>query len=726
MAIRPFVLLLVALLALPATAQLAPREHPFLFLDAADLPALRQKARLPAFRPTVAAADEGWDEPEKPGDFKHLGRLLNFNLIRSALAPDAEARRPQVARLHDLISGWPERVPEMGHGHPDTVVASSALFTSIVALDLIGLDLSADALRDLEAAVGEAVAWFDADTMREGHPIPWKLAQQGVVTLWALYRQDAEAAAREVETYRHLLLDVSTNDDGTWVQSPGYAHARLLGERTAKSDVVHAIQRAGLFDFYGDAQMHALMDWVNAFSMTPFRSFTRFGETGLVDPKPADSSGLFTLGRYTERAGRMGRWHLGDLNAPPPKRQNAFLNLVLLPAEPPEPLMPASLLMPEGGGALWGRTGGREALQGVLLATVRESDDVLSFQHAAEDVNGLAVHAFGNLLLTNAGTRYEPHYPGQTPDGGAWTEGWMQNVVLVGGRERQVNGGKTGGAGLADGVVGTDAAFEFTTTDAGEALGNARHLRTLALVHATDDTPGYFLLLDDVAPDDPDDPVDLLLQPNTRAGSVRVVGEGLAYDAPADGFTTPFADGTESLRILFGTEPERVTIDTAWKAAFIQPVFRSARIVARHAAGPDGHARFLTALFAVDGGHPAPEARRFTGPGFSGVEVDAGPGVTDHAVATEAGSAEVAGVSLRGEAGWFRRRGGKLTDWAALRATRLRVAEGEGVGFTADRPVSVVVSGGHARVRCDGVTRIAFDGGKPVDLDAGTHRLPLP
>ena len=669
-------LLLLLFLCSRAPAQPA---HPHLIYDQSMLPELREKARAPRFRAMLDYAHANWSKDSMSGNYpwQEWASVLNSNALLFTLEPDRAVRRRYLDQTRHLLGLWGHYAPRLGQGHQGSVDASSVLFNQLLALDVMHPDLSTAEVREWEGLLEAPYAWFAADRLPNGDHFHWKLARLGLLATWHIYHGNTAEARRATDDYVHALTQWSLTPDGSWVQSTGYAHARLGGNRTTKSNALDVIQFNGLYDFYGSQQMVDFWEWFCAFALAPNRHIPRLGETGLFRERPGWVPPLYYLHHYDDRLAARGAWHARAApDGPTPRWLNNLVSFVLMPPVAPPPAMPTSLLKPNSGAALWG-TDSTEALHGILYSLKRENWETGGFHHAMDDVNSLSLSGYGEFLVMNAGTNYTPSYPGETPDGGRWYEAPLQNTVLIG--DQQQHALRSEGGGLTDGLTGGPT--EFGATSSGRALGGgAVHTRALFLVHPHGDAPGYYAVYDTVGQASCDGrTVHVLWQPNTRRGTETTVAPQREYRLPVNGYRTAESDSSEAATLFFATPPAGVTVTSAWKGSFDLGNFANTKLVADYPATMAGA---LTLVLPADANHPAPTATRLAGTNYTGARLRFPDGSTHTLLATHGGTATHDSLTTDARAAVLTPRA--LT---VYHATEVRLAGG--ARFHAARPFSL-------------------------------------
>ncbi len=736
-------LLLLACLITSSTRAVAA-DHPFLILQQSDFAVVAARINSETWRPLRNRAADRWDDDSWFSSFdsnwNEMASQLSYLMMMSLADPGNGAAYKN--KLVDVLGRWPALRSRLGTDHSNAVNPTSALFNSIIALDLFYNQLSTAQRSKIQTDIQSIIDWYDETDL------PWRLAPLGILTLWAVYREDAVDIARHMAAYNEYLMQASMMSDGSWNQSPGYLSARVAGHRLAKSHTIDVLQFTGHFDFYNNRQMRDFVEWMGSFAFTPFGGNTCFGDTGsIVTNNIANDNLLFRTERYGERAGGIGSWlldrrYVEDYGRPMPwTRDHAnFLTLVMMPSQRPAPQMPRSLLKPFSGAALWDRTDSSEALSAVLYSLRRESSLDGAHGHAHQDTNSVDLNAYGEHILANSGVDYVGRdgqgfdWPGYTPDNGRWYPAYMQNSVLIGDRNEHV---ENEGGGLISGVVG--GSIEFGTTGSLNALGNGVHDRTLYLVHPVNaNRSGYFALVDEVRADNAGAIVRVNLHPNTQSG-VTTEQNNTHYRASIDGLNQKNYDGSESVDIFFGTPPAAVSVKQAWKGDFNLDPLKSDYLEARYATNGQRLAYAATVIFPSDQLHPRASLSRIATGGFSGVRVTHPDSARDVLLAS-AGSSEHEYNGLRFQAKsllYSADASGAISAYAVASGRRFIGSGQNKLGFDSAAPVSVQMdaaaghiqtSGGEITFVSPSVTGVRVNGREADVIARGTDsvRIALP
>lgn len=683
------------LLLLIASGVFAAKTHPFLIVDENQYPQLRAKAAQQPFSDIKTIAQKAWNRQFNDGHWSAMANMMWYNSLLYILDENETNKAKYREKILTTIDRWDAAYDRLGTSHANTVYPAGAFFNCIIAMDIIYNDLSAEQIQQAEKQLDRIHAWYLDGKLANGRSIGWQLARLGPVAVYYQYKQDPDNAKKWSDEYKKYLTVKYMRKDGSWAQSPGYAHARMAGGRLAKSSPVDVLQHVGYYDFYSDRQMIEFMDWMNSFSLTPAGAYPRFGETGLTEAREGGSL-FFIMSQYSDRAGANAAWHLRNRKGPNLKMPNNLFHYILMPTERPKAVMPTSLLAENSGAALWGRTGDSEALQGILYCLKSDEGGPDYYGHSCEDVCSIGIHGYGEYLITNSGTEYKPGYPGKAPDGGRWFEARRQNVVLIG-KDTTRHKIKGHGGGLVDGLTG--GSVEFGVTDSGQSLGNGNHKRALFFIHEQKDQfNGYFAIMDEVRPDDPKEPIRVLILPNSTYGTTQTVTPRQEYAAAINGYTTKTHDGTEKINIFYATPPITVRQGMTHKASFGNCI-KGDRLEGIYRAGSNGTARALTILFPEDGTHQKAAMKRIKGKGFTGAAIEHDQGLVDWIIESN-GKDQCIFEDITFQARTlFYRKTNKMQTYAVYHGTSFMDTT-HTTGFASNVPISIQFDGYTGHINC--------------------------
>ncbi len=554
------------------------QAHPSLLMYEDDYPALATKQlqnqdftfRSTMFDQARYFASIRWNETNRD-----LGEHLGYNIIEYLREPDPSLRQPYIDNILNGISRWDNLLCDMGYSHASIVRIGNDFVNSVIALDMIHDYITDDQLQAAQEMLAKVMDWYVND-MRptNGNGLGRGELTANIALVFHLYLdKDSEETQYWIQKYiegqYHYLLP-----DGSYGSSPGYATARLGGERISKIGALFILQHMGLYDFHQDSLFNQTFEWISGFSKTPFGSSTMFGD---MVQNPSDvsrqngraklSSNILStyFTAYSPELAKNAMWYVDwQSNGTTTFPRGSFYDTntfryIVTPDSLSVGEMPESLLKVNSGAALWDNTlQDDETFQGVLYS--------LNGGHTGHDhdnANSVCLTAYGQFIMANSGANYAPRYPGLTPSGDRWYEARWQNVVLL---DDQISHKERDGGELSDGLIG--GTVEFGTTGSANAIEGAEHTRSLSLVKADtmNGLNAYFMVFDDIEADN-NSTVRILYQPNAMLNSVDTQTDKYHYSFPVDAnVNIPNGDSTEKGNLFISSLPDEVLIRASNKA----------------------------------------------------------------------------------------------------------------------------------------------------------------
>lgn len=709
--------------------QIKAINHPCLIVTKDMYPALRasDKNKSPLLAGAIGYANAKWSQPVLPittPNMDYWAYWYTIPLSANALMyiqyyDNATLKAAYRSATIDVIKRFKDQYPILGNSdHANTVYAAGAFVSAIVAMDIMHDDFTPSELALCDSIIDDFSIFFINHVFlsgtAQGKTLSWELAWRGANVVYYLYKDNKAMIPLAVEAYKNELINYDLNSDGSWINTPGYWHARLAEDRVAKWCPIDILSFMGYYNFYTDPKMIKTMDWCNAFSLTPWGAFLRLGETNACGASNLTGDGLmYRMSRWSDKAGANAAWFLQ--NKPVNTTVSTLFTYLLTPSVLPTPIMPASSLFKYSGASFWDNSNATESLQGILYCPQREVPLSVheTLGHASSDVNSVSINAYGEYMIMNAGTNYYPSYPGTRPDGGRWTDAWMQNVVLVDGKSLFLDLAGNGltdlyslkdadGVKMGHGLVG--GKVEFAESDiSATTTGNSSHWRTLFFVKPeAGQSNGYFLLRDKVQSSQPNKGVTVLLHPNSMTGSVLPVLDKTEYQAPINGFVTPNSDQSEKINVFYATAPDSVNIKQAWKASggssqnatstnlYMQHNFLSDYLRSCYKTGANGYARIATVLFPQDSLHAKASFSRITNLNYSGAQITHNANCIDYFLVPNAAvNNQYNGYSFNGESVFYRTKNGALSNYAVANGTKLNNGALISTGFSSDNNISI-------------------------------------
>ena len=759
-------------------------NHPCLIVTKDMYPALRasNKSTSVPFNSFVGGAGYYW-KTTVPATTPNSNYWSTFTQVFAAqslhyiLNYDNEILKQSIRdSTFKLIKRLPEQNSILHNGeHYNSVYAAGAFVNAIIAMDIMHDDFTPTQLSEVEAVIDNmAISFINHKFLSGtniGKDIAWSISWKGANVVYYLYKDDRINIQSAINEYKYELLNRSICSDGSWLHSPGYYHARIGGDRIAKWSAFEILSFMGIYDFHNDARMIQTMDWANTFTLTPFGTFQRFGDSGNSQELLSREGLMYRMSLYSEKAGQNASWFFGSTHDTPTNNNNSFLfNYLLIPETKATPAMPTSLLKKFSGASFWDRSNSTNAIQGILYSLQREipKTTIETIEHCHQDQNSIAVNGYGELLIMNSGTNYYPGYPGTRPDGGGWSDAWLQNVVLVDGKKTFLDYGGNGltdtyglkdanGIKIGHGLVG--GMVEFGETDIpSTTTGNSNHWRTLFFVQPVDgQSNGYFLVRDKVQ-SNASKVVTMMLHPNSQKGYVQNIQDKMEYQGSINGFVTTNTNGTEKINIFYATTPDSVNVRQAWRGSFdATNNATSTNLVERHCfladylrscykTGTDGYVRFGTVLFPQDNLHAKATFSRIINTAYSGAQITHKANFIDYFIVPNAAVENIyATYSFIGESVFYRNNNGLLSNYAVANGKKLNDGATIPTGFSADNNISIqmdnrigsiISAGARVTFSYNGILNVKLDNvlltnvsstsnSVTVDIAAGKHSIEL-
>ncbi|MEF8788225.1 MAG: hypothetical protein V5A84_04070, partial [Planctomycetota bacterium] len=482
--------------------------------------------------------------------------------------------------------------------------------------------------------------------------------------------------------------------DGSFREGPTYAAARLgcsQPGRHGKVGLMHALEALDIYDFYSRERYINFYEGLFGYSTTSFRERWTFCDSGPGSFGAKRGIGVFTAYRFSDRAAHLAAWV--TQSAEPPAD---LLHYVLMEKPLPAPETPSSRIFPYGGARFMPDDLTEESLSGALW------NQILVGDHSHNDTNGLHLAGYGEHLIRNVG------YPGYPPPCDAETN----NVLMFGGKNHNIYhktdtrrriaiknekpGGEefaAPGGGIEEGFTGDT--FDYARGFAGESTrSQGDWWRDFCFVHPADDTPGYFVVFDEVNAEAASSSVNVVWHANTTEVADSEEHRQYTFDIGDD----------VSLDIALATPPSEVDIRTR-EDDLSRSDFDGKYLYTTYPTDTSGKEIVATVLFPSDSDHPAPSIERLTGDGFTGAKLTHPSGAVDRLCAAGEGQkVELGQYEFRGKECAVRTVDGDIGLYFARGATHFG---NQKRGFSSEKPITLYLDGSKGKIISPG-TRVTI------------------
>ncbi len=761
-------LLIAAILADSRQGFSELQQHPFIMVTKSMYPDLREKAEIAPWkemkREAMELAVERIPEDRMWDWWMQVSARASAASLCYILDEDEEGRRA----YREVVLGLIDRA-RPPRGIPDflqQVPPGTGTLNLILALDIMHDDFSERRRRRAEAKIDRIVR-----KIRRGWPWNWTTLH----AVWSLYKGDLEGFKKHIALYDKFVSDTRT-DDGVWCGGPGYAFTRFANRRDSKYFLLDIAELHGAANYYDKSSTSAFYEWLFGYGLTPMNTNWIFGDSTVHGGLPAAGSAPFNIHKFSNLAAAFAAHRYAKVRRQ--VRHKPRLHTYLYTAEElPEPVSPPSRIFSQAMAVFYEETMTKTSLAGALWSPTRRG------WHSHSDVNAVHLCAYGESLIQNTG------YPGAKQ--GRYSFDWdyishqarANNTITIDRVNHKIghvtpNGGDYGGpdnegmlhtkrgAGIAEGF--TSDKLDFACADSGKVIPNGHHLRNLIMVHPQDEAPGYFILLDEVRADTPNAEVNLYLHPNSRAVTVEDLAKAQALEEeharrgteqhakghvlmeivrPGEHYRWPINGGSRLNRedkakvdVFLGLKPLEVKLPLGVRAGWsYRWSTLGSTLDATFETGDSGKANIPTVIYPSDPKHPAPEMKRLTGPGYTGIRIETDRGVTDTVLASSpdsGGPMVFDDITANGQSAVFRKDPTGVRFFFVRKGTEFKAGD---IGFRSDQPVSIHLKNARGAL-CSGGAEISFHhpglaaavvGGKVADdpqrvkLPAGSHSLEL-
>ncbi|WP_339924670.1 hypothetical protein [uncultured Cyclobacterium sp.] len=556
-------------------------SHPFLIVKADQFEQHREKAYYEPWKSMAADAfkitEEGFNK-EEMGAYE-LQDYIGAVALAYILNPEDKSRYSQ--KVKDLIlNQYSKLAPTEKRNWGGVVPPMSSFFVAILALDIVYNDLTKEEIMACEKLIESQIFKIN----RKGS---WTDVRLGTHGVWDIYKGDRTGP--DDAYFQGIMHQITT--DGVSPVTIHYAWERVGGgdSRISKAGYMDVLEFTGIDKrYYSNEKLKKFHRWLFSASVNNSKEMAIIGD--MLPSQGLKNDLLHTrVGNFDEQAAAYTAWfHEED------KKRGHIISYLLPHNKLPYPQYPKSSVYEDGGAFLRESAKNPEGIHAVLYNIKAQEE-----WHTHQEVNGLALSGMGNRLLVNGGRLGAPTRAAA-----------LNNTLTINGED---HASRTGN-GIIESI--SRPTFDYAMGDAGAALTGAQHYRSMLLLHGTENSKAYVLLLDEVKVGD-DKKIYSYLHPANQT-KVDTVLDNKSYLAAIDHF--PTVEGT-SLEILYLTSPEVVNqslVASAVPSRYPDHPDHS-RLEAIYAADEEGQKQVLTLLNPI---HNADEQLQWENAFENGYEIN--------------------------------------------------------------------------------------------------------
>ena len=656
-------------------------HHPFLIVKKEHFKALRGKASEEPWKSMKADAISRSKNGSSTQPYD-----LQYFIGAAALAyiVDEENAQTHANRVRDAILDQYSKLElEDGGSWGGVVPPMGSFFVAILALDIVYDALSIEDIRACEDIISNQIFKIS----RTGS---WVDVRYGTHGTWDIYKGDRTTP--DDDYYDGIMHQVT--EDGVSPVTNHYAWERVGGgnSRVSKSGYMDVLEFTGIDQrYYNNERLQKFHRWLFGSSVNCSKEMAIFGDMLPTQGISNDMLHRRVVNFDMEAAGYMAWFHEGT-----PAIGN-ILTYILPKEKLPAPAIPSSKIYANGGAFFSEKADNPDGLHAVLY-NIKTQDE----WHTHNEVNGLAVSAYGNRLMVNGGRLGEPTRAAN-----------LNNTLTINGENHDA---RIGG-GVVEGF--TSDWLDYASGFSGPALSSAQHIRNMILVHGSDIANAYCVIIDEVSANSGDE-VKNYLHPANQT-SVSAIAAGMEYEAAIDHY--PTVNGVK-LTFFYATPPAAVNIEKVQSA--VQDRYpdypEHNRLESVYEVNSKGNVNLVTVLFPHNASHPKPQRSRISDPGFTGSHIDHGGGMQD-IILESFGSQEFTYDNTTFS--------GKSTVSRALNSTNIfyfirqgnKFGQGR-VGFESDTPISIYSRGLEGVIISDGAkVNLKGAGMESIQFDSSVEIL---
>ncbi|MCF8380394.1 MAG: hypothetical protein K9H49_12495 [Bacteroidales bacterium] len=503
-------------------------KHPFLIVREDQYDALRKKSAYEPWKSIEADALRISENTEFGSVFSNRSNEDRAYLLQDFVGAaalcyilDEENAHIHAQRVKDaIINHYAQLNPNENSDWTGVVPNMGSFFVAILSLDIVYNALSMEDLQACEEIIETQISKIK----RTGS---WSGVRLGTHGCWDIYK--GVRTTPDDEYYDRIMQQIT--EDGVSSVTIHYAWERLGGgdSRVAKSGYMDVLEFTGIDNrYYNNERIKQFYRWLFGSSVNCAKEMELIGDMTPYMTLHNDMLNRRIVNFDMEAAAYVSWFYEGI-----PAKGN-ILTYILPKAPLPKPLVPSSKSYTNGGAFFREKEDNPDGLHAVLY-NIKSQDE----WHTHNEVNGLALSGMGNRLLINGGRLGSPARPA-----------YLNNTLTINGENHVA---RVGG-GIVEHIIADK--FDYACGFSGPALDNASHYRNLILVHGSEITDAYFLLIDEVKTDKTNQIKNYIHLLNQSA--VETISNEMVYTADIDYF--PTIENTQ-LTCFFVSPADTLNID---------------------------------------------------------------------------------------------------------------------------------------------------------------------
>ncbi|MEP4746012.1 MAG: hypothetical protein ABJX94_14995, partial [Flavobacteriaceae bacterium] len=532
---------------------------------------------------------------------------------------------------------------KIGTGAATSSVPSHELFLGLLALDVIRYDLAPAVRLDLESMIeGKIMQLY----IGKWDPHAWAMRM-----LWYKYIGDKENFLAAKLAWETGLSEHYMANDGVSPAGNGYCVERWNTiERTAKNTTLDIMEYMGYNEYYTNPGIIGLKEFMYGYATAPFGRILLYGDSRNTETqKPWDiekgsvilSPHILSAARFSPEAYKYAMWVLREGAGVTNGTLKGYLSNYLIMAGSAANNNPIQFdthdakLAPSRLFKNYVALKSREQSTNALYMSMYNLTGNTEY-HTHYEVNALAMAGYGEILMRNAG--YNGPNVDVTIDGITATFDFLHsdseaaNTLMIG---RKRHSSKVGD-GIIEGLVDQD--IEYFRGSNSEGIAGT-HFRDAIFVQPSNGANGYYVVMDHVTTDKPEDNVNIAWHPN--AATLNTIKDATKYFSEIKiekGKTGPrlYSENEATLTTFLGTPPASVEIKRTANQARSGYGYAADYMYVNYNT-TNQQANILTIFFPGDKTHETGDLTRIVSGDYSGSKIDQGQ-IMDIALTSEGSS----------------------------------------------------------------------------------------